>query len=109
MRLLFDQNLSRSLVRRLSDRFRDSTHVTQVSLEGVTDNAIWAWARTHSHAVVTKDRDFESAADFPGPPPKCILVILGNANTDDIEALLRRSVAEIDAFEHDERRLLTLP
>lgn len=97
------------LVGRLGDQFPGSTHVTQVSLEAVTDHAVWAWARAHRQALVTKDHDFESAADFTGPPPKCIVVSLGNASTDDVEALLRRSTVEIDAFEHDDRRLLTLP
>ena len=58
--------------------------------------------------LVTKDRDFECAAQFPGPPPKCILLMLGNASTDDVESLLRHSAADIEAFEHDPRRLLIL-
>lgn len=41
MRLLFDQNLSRHLVRRLAVEFPDSAHVTDVALNTATDVEIW--------------------------------------------------------------------
>ena len=108
MRLLFDQNLAHSLVRRLDDQFPNSTHLSQASLETATDAAVWRWARDHDHVLVTKDRDFEQAVEFPGPPPKCLLIAVGNASTDDVEQLIRQSIADLDAFEHDGRRLLAL-
>lgn len=109
MRLLIDQNLSRSLVRRLADLFPGSTHVASVALETADDQQVWIWAREQSHVLITKDRDFQRAKDFPGPPPKCILITAGNASTDDIEDLLRRSMARIDGFETDPARILRLP
>lgn len=108
MRLLFDQNLSRALVRRLADLFPDSVHVSDVGLDRATDAAVWTWARDNRLALVTRDRDFEDTSQFPGPPPKCLLLIIGNASTDDIERLIRLAAAEIDGFERDSRRLLTL-
>jgi predicted nuclease of predicted toxin-antitoxin system len=41
LRLLFDQNLAHSLVRRLDDQFPNSTHLSQASLETATDAAVW--------------------------------------------------------------------
>lgn len=108
MRLLFDQNLSRALVRRLADLFPDSSHVTDAGLDRATDAAVWTWARDRGLTLITRDRDFESTSQFPGPPPKCVLLIVGNASTDDIEHLVRQAAVEVDAFEHDSRRLLTL-
>lgn len=109
MRLWFDQNLSRALVRRLADLFPDSAHVTNAGLGRATDAMVWTWARENGMTLVTKDRDFERAARFPGPPPKCILLIVGNASTDDIESVIRDAAPSIDAFEHDSGRLLILP
>lgn len=109
MKLIFDQNLSRALVHRLADRFPDSTHVTDAGLERATDTAVWTWARNNHEVLVTKDRDFERADEFPGPPPRCILITLGNASTDDVEELIRQAVADVDVFEHDNRRLLAIP
>jgi len=40
VRLLFDQNLSRHLVRQLADEFPDSRHVTEVGLDVSADNEI---------------------------------------------------------------------
>jgi predicted nuclease of predicted toxin-antitoxin system len=89
LRLLVDQNLSRALVRRLGDLFPRSAHVTDAALERATDSTVWRWLTDSDLTLVTKDRDFERAAQFPGPPPKCILLMLGNASTDDVENLLR--------------------
>ncbi|MBA2263230.1 MAG: DUF5615 family PIN-like protein, partial [Chloroflexi bacterium] len=94
MRLLFDQNLAQSLVRRLGDHFPDSGHLGQALLETATDAAVWIWARDHDYVLVTKDRDFEQAVEFPGPPPKCILIAVGNATTDDVEQLIRQSITD---------------
>jgi predicted nuclease of predicted toxin-antitoxin system len=108
LRLLFDQNLSRALVLRLADLFPGSTHVTNAGLETASDIAIWAWAAEHDRVLVTKDRDFERDVEYPGPPPKCVLLMLGNATTDDVELRVRQAVEELAGFEHDARRVLVL-
>lgn len=109
MRLLFDQNLSRSLVPSLADVFPGSTHVANVKLETASDQQLWSWAREQGYVLITKDRDFERGSEFRGPPPKGIVLDAGNASTDDVEALIRRSIARIDAFEVDPLRILRLP
>lgn len=84
-------------------------HIVSVSLETANDERVWTWAREQGYVLATKDRDFERVADFLGPPPKCILIRTGNASTDDVEAIIRGSVARIDAFETDPTRILRLP
>ena len=72
MRLLFDENLSRKLVKRLSDLFSGSTHVATEGLLHSLDVDLWEHAKTGGFAIVTADADFfELAATF-GPPPKVI-------------------------------------
>lgn len=62
MRLLFDQNLSRHLVRHLAVEYPDSRHVTDVGLDTATDAEIWAWAGEHEYMIVSKDSDFRQLA-----------------------------------------------
>lgn len=60
MKLLFDENLSPSLVRRLIDVFPDSAHVYELGLGSADDNTISKFAREHDNVVVTKDADFRA-------------------------------------------------
>ena len=60
MRLLFDENLSPSLIRRLSDVFPASAHVHDLGLGSADDRTISAFAREHDYVVVTKDADFRA-------------------------------------------------
>ena len=77
MRLLFDQNLSRHLIRQLAIEYRDSRHVTDVGLDTATDADIWAWAGEHDYVIVSKDSDFRQLAFLHCPPPKAGLVAGG--------------------------------
>lgn len=79
MRLLFDQNLSRHLLRRLAIEYPDSRHVTAVGLDTATDAEIWAWAGEHAYVIVSKDSDFRQLAFLHGPPPKAVWLRMGNA------------------------------
>lgn len=51
--------------------------------------------------IVSKDSDFHQRSLLFGHPPKVIWVRLGNCATGDVEELLRRRSAEIQAFGDD--------
>jgi predicted nuclease of predicted toxin-antitoxin system len=106
LRLLFDQNLSPHLVRRLATDFPDSLHVRDLGLERATDGEVWERARRDQLTLVTKDADFRG---LPGPPPRWIWVRLGNSTTDDIEQLLRLHRISIEAFADADQVLIALP
>jgi len=57
VKLLFDENLSPSLVRRLADLFPDSAHVHHLGLDRADDATILSFARDQDYVVVTKDAD----------------------------------------------------
>ena len=101
MKLLFDQNLSFKLCRRLADLFPDSGQVRLLGLEKADDRAIWEHAKTNGFAFVTQDSDFAELAALLGPPPKVIWLRCGNQPTAIIENLLRQHVGDIDAFAQD--------
>jgi predicted nuclease of predicted toxin-antitoxin system len=106
VKLLFDQNLSRHLVRQLADEFRDSRHVTQVGLEAATDNEIWVYAGEHGFVIVSKDSDFRQLAFLNGPPPKAVWLRLGNASTSEILTALRVNQDVMQAFSESEDEAL---
>lgn len=98
MKLLFDQNLSRYLPRRLGDIYPDSAHVIELALEKAEDSEIWQHAKDHGMAIVSKDADFQQRSLLYGAPPKFIWLRVGNCSTSEIESLLRRSSPLIHTF-----------
>ena len=77
MKLLLDDNLSPRLVETLADLFPGSVHVHEVGLGGAEDAAVWAFTRTNSFTIVSKDSDFMDRSILEGCPPKVIWVRLG--------------------------------
>jgi predicted nuclease of predicted toxin-antitoxin system len=78
MKLLFDQNLSPSLVKRLADLFPESSHTDLVGLARNDDRSIWQYCLQEGFVVVSKDNDFVFLASERGAPPKAICIRLGN-------------------------------
>jgi predicted nuclease of predicted toxin-antitoxin system len=101
VKLLFDQNLSPSLVFRLADLFPDSHHVRDAGLQAVDDQAVWDYARVNELVIVSKDGDMHQRSFLFGAPPKVVWVRLGNCSTSDVENLLRRHVETLRIFQSD--------
>ena len=110
MRLLLDQNLSRSLVGALAPWFPDSSHVAALGLEAATDREVWSYAGEHDYVIVSKDSDFRQLAFLLGPPPKAVWLRIGNCSTSTIAELLRATADVISRFAaSEEEALLVLP
>ena len=101
MKLLFDQNLSHRLTKRLGDLFPDSLHVRHVGLNAAEDPEVWEYARQNDFVIVSKDADFHQRSFVQGFPPKVIWVRLGNCSTREVEALIRTHFGAIKAFHRD--------
>ena len=95
MRLLFDQNLSRKLVARLTDLFSDCSHVQFHDLADKTDTEIWEFAKTNEFYIVTQDADFTERSRLYGSPPKVIWMRCGNIPTKQVERILRSGLEVI--------------
>ena len=108
MKLLFDQNLSRFLVERVSSEFKGSLHVIQLGLGQATDRKIWDWAGEHGFTIVSKDSDFRDLAASSVPPPKAIWLRVGNASTGQIEQLLYANSERILKFEQGDQESLLI-
>lgn len=109
MKLIFDQNLSSGLVRKLADLFPDSTHVKTLGLTQSDDGVIWTFARENQFVIVSKDSDFQQRSLVLGAPPKVVWLRVGNCPTAQIERLLRERSDELHTFDADpEQSLLIL-
>jgi predicted nuclease of predicted toxin-antitoxin system len=109
VKLLLDENLSRSLVQRLADLFPGSTHVAFQGLLQAPDERIWEYAKTAGFAIVTADADFYELATAFGPPPKVIWLRGCNYPTAMAEHLLRGQAIRVAEFLEDpERAVLVL-
>jgi len=98
LKLLFDQNISYKLVKRLEDDFPSSIQVRSAGLEDKTDKEIWQYARQNGLAVVTFDSDFYDFSLVWGAPPKIIWIRTTNQTTSAIEALLTSHKKTIVSF-----------
>jgi len=102
VKLLFDQNLSHKLARRLMDLFPDSNHVREVGLKEAEDPAVWEYAKQQGFMIVSKDADFHQRSFVLGFPPKVVWIRLGNCTTAEVEQAVRKNFDSIKEFAEDE-------
>ncbi len=72
MKLLFDQNISFRLIKRIIDVYPESRQVRELGLENATDFEIFEYAKKNDYAIVTFDSDFCDLNIIKGFPPKII-------------------------------------
>lgn len=99
MKLLFDNNLSPSLVQSLATAFPGSVHCASVGLSEATDLAVWTFARDNGFTLVTKDSDFNSFVSLRGFPPRIVWIRRANCSTKEIEALIQANITVLQSFE----------
>ena len=78
MRLLFDQNISFQITKKLIDLFPDCKHVSDCGLMDCDDPDIWEYARKNDYSIVTFDSDFYDISVISGHPPKIIWIRTSN-------------------------------
>lgn len=103
MKLLFDHNLSPTLVQPLSDLYPGSIHVREVGLHLADDETLWRYAIEQGYTIVSKDTDFHQRSVLLGPPPKVVWIRLGNCSTAQIAKLLRAHFSDLFDFEQDKQ------
>lgn len=98
MKLLFDENISFKLCKRLDDIYPDSTHVRFVNLENKDDIEIWQYAKDENYTIVTQDSDFNDLSIIKGFPPYVVWIKTGNSLVYEIENTLRSHSITIHEF-----------
>jgi predicted nuclease of predicted toxin-antitoxin system len=99
VQLLFDEQLSEVLVRKLADVFPHALHVRLLNRGGAPDPDVWALAREHGCILVTKDGDFHRLSLLHGAPPKVVWLRIGNCSTADIARLMTKHAEDIREFD----------
>ncbi len=102
MRLLFDQNISFRITKKLIDLFPDCKHVSECGLMDCDDPDIWEYARKNYYSIVTFDSDFYDISVINGHPPKIIWIRSGNLTTKEIVKLMMHNKDTIKKFLDDE-------
>lgn len=104
MRLLFDQNISFKVAKRIQDVFPGAKHLSDLRIEHYQDMEIWKYAKEENYCIVTFDSDFIDISTLKGFPPKIIWLRIGNTSTDNIVERLRKESGTIIDFisSHDE-------
>jgi predicted nuclease of predicted toxin-antitoxin system len=109
MKLLFDENISYRVVKKIMHVFPNCENVRRLRLDSTDDLVIWDYARKNGFAIVTFDEDFDEISLLKGFPPKIILLRTGNILNEDLVTLLIEKQAEILSFlENDEFGCLEL-
>jgi len=106
MRLLFDENISHRIVRKLPGCFADCRHVDSVGLDDCNDEIIWKFARKNGFTIVTFDSDFFKKSAVMGAPPKIVWLRTGNLTTAEIADLLILNFSVIKSFIEDSQKNL---
>ena len=84
MKLLFDQNISFRVIRKISELYPEAKQVRELGLENFSDMQIWEYAKSSGYTIVTFDADFYEITSLKGHPPKIIWLRFGNMTTSNI-------------------------
>ena len=98
MRILFDQNISARISKKLSDLFSNCSQVRLEGLDNASDLEIWEYAKKNNFSIVTFDADFYDLSTLKGHPPKVIWLRIGNTTTANLEKVLRKYFDSISKF-----------
>ena len=98
MRLLFDQNISFRITKKLKEHFSDCKHISDCGLRDCDDPDIWEYAKKNNFAIVTFDSDFYEISILNGHPPKIIWIRSGNLTTNEIVQVMIKNHNSIITF-----------
>ncbi len=98
MTLLFDQNISFRIIKRIDDIFPESISIKDLNLGNPHDSEIWKYAKSKNYTIVTFDSDFIDLSNLKGFPPKIIWLKFGNTSTKNIADRIRNESDKIIDF-----------
>ncbi len=98
MSLLFDQNISFRIIKKIQDTFPNSKQIKELGLENNSDIEIWRFAKENNYTIVTFDADFFEISNLKGHPPKIIWLRTGNTTTENIIEILKLKKEVITDF-----------
>ena len=98
LRILFDQNIP-PLVCEFLRKHKpewEVRHVSEVGLQGASDDAIFRWAQRHGSIVITFDEDFADARMYPaGSHAGVVRLRVWPTTIEETEAALGRLIESV--------------
>jgi predicted nuclease of predicted toxin-antitoxin system len=104
MKLLFDQNISFRVVKKIIHEFPLAVSVWNVGLYEEDDFPIWEYAKDNGYTIVTQDSDFDDLNTLRGHPPKIIMIRTGNISNTDLAKLMILRKDKIEHFINNSNR-----
>ncbi len=98
LKLLFDENISYRIVKKVAHLCSGSEQVRRLGLLGRKDGLIWEYAKQHTFTIVTHDEDYDELSALRGAPPKVIWLRTGNITTDSLANLLITYFEQVSEF-----------
>lgn len=98
MKLLFDENISYRIVRKVEHLFPESEQVKRLGLLQKKDRTVWEHALLYNYTIVTHDQDYFDLNLMRGTPPKVVWLRTGNITTNDLAELLISTYETLRAF-----------
>lgn len=86
--LLFDENISYRIVKRVLNLFPGSQAAKRLKLTAKEDFLVWETAKVKGFTIITYDDDYEFLNQLRGWPPKVILIRSGNLSNDQVVEML---------------------
>jgi predicted nuclease of predicted toxin-antitoxin system len=98
MKLIFDENISYRIIKKIQVIYPNAIHVSSLGFSHTDDTQIWAYAKVNQYHIVSQDADFYEISLVKGFPPKLIWIKTGNVSTQFIADLFIKSYSEIENF-----------
>ena len=99
MKLLFDNNISYRIIKKLQHLDIEIIHVSFTVLKKPAEDIdIWNYSKINDFTIITFDEDFEELELMHSFPPKVILLKLGNASTNFIAEYLSENISVTEDF-----------
>ncbi len=108
MKLLFDQNISFRLIKRITNLYPEAKQVRELGLENSADREIFDFAIKNKYTIVTFDSDFCDINNLKGFPLKIIWLRTGNTTTKNIEKIFIEKFELIQIFLKEENACLEI-
>ena len=96
--LLFDENSSYRIIKRVLHLFPDSQAAKRLRLTAKEDGLIWETAKQNGFTIITYDDDYEMLNQLRGWPPKVILIRSSNLSNNEVVEMLEANFNAICDF-----------
>ena len=106
MKFLIDHQLPPALKLFFQSKGIEAVHVAEVGMQSESDRVVWAYAKTNSFDLVSKDEDFIYLSSQDQAGPRVIWVRLGNCSNASLVAAFERLWPQLEQWMESSDRLV---